>query len=79
MTLAERLPARAVLERLNAELTRPQLEVWLLRTCQGWTYQRCADALGITRPTAHQHYHAAVRKIGRIQWDEDHTDRRPHA
>lgn len=77
MTLAERLPARAVLERLNAELTQRQLDVWLLRTCQGWHYQRIADSLGITKPTVYQHYAAAVRKIGRIEWDEANTDRRP--
>lgn len=62
-------PTRVILERLTAELTPRQLDVYVLRTVHGWSYQRIADTLNVDKSTVYHHHAVAIRKIGRIQWE----------
>lgn len=58
--------SREILERLAAELTPDQLDTWLLRTINGWSFQRIADHTATSKQGAHQRYAAANRRIQQL-------------
>lgn len=63
------LPPRRILERLASELTARQFDVYLLRVVTGASFAQIASMMDISKGTAHQHYAAAKRRVGDLEWN----------
>ncbi len=63
------LPPRLVLERLVGELTQRQYDVFLMRVVEGKSFVKIGVCFGISRQVAMEHHSAALRKIGKIEWE----------
>jgi len=58
-----------MLERLVEELTGQQLNVFCRRVIHGESYAKIGRRLGISPQAAMFHYSAAMRKIGKMDWE----------